>query len=137
MPKWSGWSSFQCPSSIAETVPEGPGIYRVRYVKDNVAQPVRRFNGQDDQGLLYVGQTAHLGRRLQGFMKSARSGTVGHSAGRTFYMYYTGRLNLKGLQFSWSAVPIGKAKELERKLLDRYQRRYLDRPPLNISLMRK
>jgi len=137
MQEWSDWFSFECPDDITDIVPKRPGIYQVRHVKDKVAQPVQRFNGQDDQGLLYIGQTTNLRRRLREFMKSACSGTAGHSAGRTFHMYYAVRLKPDDLEFSWLAVSIGKAKTLERKLLDRYQKRYLDRPPLNISLMRK
>jgi len=97
---------------------------------------LQRLKNIDKKGLLYVGHTVDLRRRLREFFRSAYLGKEDHSSGWTFYKYYGNRFKFENLEFSWSVTTKTKAKNEEWKYLNQYQRRFFDRPPLNLSLMR-
>ncbi len=133
--EWSEWLLFQTLNF--KTVPPKPGVYELRWVIDGKPQIINRANGVDRSGLLYVGQSVNLRRRIKGLWQNITEGKLRHTAGRTYTTYhYERKFPPEQLQVRWTTQPRGQSEKIESKLLDRYVNEFLDKPPLNISIKR-
>jgi hypothetical protein len=69
-------------NEIDEKAPDRPGIYKIYWIKNGVAQLIPRIGGNDTKGLLYIGETkGSLVVRLNQFRCTAFIGSTNHSGG--------------------------------------------------------
>jgi len=136
--KQLGWSSWHLLNkSKFRIVPENAGIYQIRWAVNGKPQPISRANGIDKRGLLYIGSTKNLRRRIRNLWHSIRSGKRGHTVGRTYVTYnYCRKFKLDQLEVRWATLAENEAQTTESRLLGEYVTKYLDKPPLNISVKR-
>lgn len=122
-----------------QNIPAIPGVYFVRFSPGGRQTPLRRAGGLERSSLLYIGMTEKdLRSRLMTFWKALHDKgepVTPHTAGNTFVKFgFRRNFFPKGLYVSWH--PTRKAREEEKRLLHRYLRRYLDTPPLNLTVPR-
>lgn len=130
---WTEWNNLLGPSGLMAAPPE-PGCYMLAA---NI--PLSRAVGCDQEGILYIGSTGHILRRLRAFSNSAaRPDVAGHIAG---WRYSANMMNkyfpLESIWVSWRVMDILKAKDEEAKLLADYVGQHMEMPPLNYSLPRR
>jgi hypothetical protein len=138
---WSGWSEWTSLYGLAKNkfagVSQAAGTYAIATTKGKI----HRVSGTDNLGLLYVGESGWLPRRIRTFYDCIKHGKDGHISGW--------RYNLVGLKrcappesliVRWFAVHGKKGKEgarrAELELLYRYVLNHCELPPLNYSLGR-
>jgi predicted GIY-YIG superfamily endonuclease len=136
--KWSKWfrpnqdDPRKIPNAVVAFTPEKPGVYELRYAPRGRPARLRRLVGVDAEALFYIGSSKNLRRRLAQFYRG-----YSHSAAGTYKRFYRSRFALEDLEFRWG---ISRSKtsavSSERRMLLRYMNRFLDRPPLNLELMR-
>jgi hypothetical protein len=132
---WSTW----LPLSTLDPrrVPRKAGVYQIRWAINGIAQTVSRANGLDASGLLYIGKSADLRRRIRDFRRCVIGKEAPHSAGRTYIRYnFRRKFKPEQLEIRWAVLPKGDHDGKEKELLNEYVRSYLDKPPLNISIRR-
>jgi len=133
--EWSDWISFQ--EKKLEEVPSSSGVYQLSSVINGHTQPIHRVDGIDENGLLYIGKTKNLKSRIRGFWRYITSEKGNNTAGFTYIFYdYERKFKPDQLQVRWMLLPEDEIDEIETKLLDDYLNKYLDSPPLNISIKR-
>jgi len=84
-------------------------------------------------GILHIGKSKDLGRRIGYFRRAAAGAAAAHKAGREFSEWGFERLlPLGSLCFDYIETPTERdALDLERRVHEDYRRRFLDRPPLD------
>lgn len=110
-------------------IPEDPGVYIIA-----AKQPIDRIFGQDPLGILSIGETDNLLKRIQMFWSCANGERHrGHTAGWRFReLDMHTQFPLSSLQFRFkSASTKEQAYSLEGQLLKEYARQHLELPPLN------
>jgi len=114
--------------------PKRPGVYRVHLVrKGGKFDPVKRLGGIDDEGIIYIGKTTNLRRRLR--LQLKRYGGKLSKRTREYLKYYLGRFPHKSHSFSWKCTKDeSEAVRAEKKLLKSYFKRFLEEPPRNRAL---
>jgi excinuclease UvrABC nuclease subunit len=64
--KWPEWNSFR-KESISQ-IPEEPGVYQLRSLGDDGnPQSISRLQGKDPEGIVYIGESSNLKKRIKGF----------------------------------------------------------------------
>jgi hypothetical protein len=137
--KWSRWGNW-CDVGAAKTAaPSQPGVYIIRHAPDGKPQPICRAGGEDPDGIIYVGTSDNLHRRLHQFSNASRGSKVGHTGGDTYYEYnYARRFPITDIQIGWETYQkTTQANDAETDILNDYRKFYLDNPPLNIAAKRK
>ncbi len=142
MCKWSKWLDID---RFAE-IPSLPGVYGIRLIAlpDNSPVPIPRFLHTDKEGVLAIGESKYLRRRIRQFYRviEERKGFLRHSAGdRLFLNLVFGHassqafFNDRGFQVSFSTVQdkVG-AQRLEELILKVYFVQFGELPPLNNSM---
>jgi predicted GIY-YIG superfamily endonuclease len=133
--KWSGW--FDLQTLNFEIIPPKPGVYEIRSAINGKPQPIDRANGIDKSGLLYIGQSHNLKRRIKGFWQHINEGKQRHTAARTYQTYgFEQKFPPEHLQIRWTQLSKEETGHIESLLLDSYANKFLDKPPLNISIKR-
>jgi len=130
-------------------IPDRAGVYIIRAVRKN-GTPIRlpRLNGPDAEGILLIGKSKSVRRRLHGFLMDIRQDDleVGyHSEGWTFRACFRRnrkhdiiKLNDENLDAAWKITKGDRAVDLlEARCLYEYAVNYQDKPPHNLSLMRE
>ncbi|MBK9034629.1 MAG: hypothetical protein IPL61_25750 [Myxococcales bacterium] len=132
------WSK---PVRLAEAEPpKAPGVYVVQAKKRGRLRAIPRAAGVDPDGVLVIGETMHLARRIRSLLKAmsleVTQKSVSHRAGLDYskgHGWDYGRsFPLTDLVVRW--WPTNRHKVLEAGLLERYRWEFLDRPPLNASI---
>lgn len=111
-----------------------PGVYRIRaFAPDDNPLPIPRANGVDPAGILHIGKSNDLGRRLRFFRQAAEGKKASHHAGREYARWHFEKLvPREQLRFDYLLVNDGtESLALERRLHEEYRFVYLDRPPLD------
>lgn len=111
-----------------------PGVYRIRaYTKHRGPLPIPRLAGVDPLGILHIGQSDNLRRRIRYFRGAALGKKYPHKAGREFSEWHFANLiPLESLRFDCIETSTEQeALKLERVLHVEYRRKFLDRPPLD------
>ena len=129
---WSRWCSFK--TLDRSSVPASGGVYQIRWTIDGKPQVIHRVNGDDESGILYIGEGSNLRKRIDSLWRGIYHGR-GHTAGWT-YDWYDFRKIFKPehLEVRWVEHP--ECGQLENDLLIEYVEKYLDKPPLNIRIPR-
>jgi hypothetical protein len=111
------------------------GVYRIRaFSKGGTPQSIRRFNGEDPEGLLHIGMSGDLFKRLRSFHKGViREEFPAHFASSEFVKWGFKKLvPARLLRFDFIAtVDNAAARTLETELHRAYRYKFLDRPPLD------
>ncbi len=112
--------------------PERSSMYVVRVISHNKPKSIRRIFKCDEDGILHLGCTKNLKKRIGSFLRGTRTGKEHSEA-----MRYC-RLKCEYEQRGYSLVEIGyrvlalkKTKELELKWFDKYALAFGELPPLN------
>lgn len=112
------------------------GIYILRkYNSKGVITPIPRLIKLDTEGILYIGKSDDLTRRL-GVLVNLINGTTKtgkHSMGRRFQEVSILKQHIKPENLKLHITIIDKPRELESKLLDKYLNEFGELPPLNNS----
>lgn len=133
--KWSNWITF---SEIKLSgLPSAPAIYQIRCLGNNSKPiPVLRTNGADRDGILDIGHTNKMRVRMIDFWGAVNgNNSYSHSAAWRFCNYkLSKRFPIDKLQFRYFRTKSkGAARNIERKELMKYGKRFMELPPLNSS----
>lgn len=130
--RWSKWYALR--NLNFSSVPSTSGIYQFRWAINGELQLIRRVNGDDGSGLLYVGTAANLRGRIKLFWRGIVNETIKHTAAHTYFYYgYKKKFKPDQLEVRWTEVPKESDRaEAEENLIGDYIEKCLDRPPLNI-----
>ena len=119
------------------SIPSSSGVYQIRWAVEGKPQVIHRANGDDDSGLLYIGKTKALRKRINTFWKDVINKTEIHTAGYTYFYYsFEKKFKPEQLEVRWTELSEDEIDSFEDELLEDYAGRYLDKPPLNIKLPR-
>lgn len=126
MGEWSVWLKFS--EGNLEKVPNSPGVYEIRYPSS-----LQRFLDKDNDGILTIGESSNLYERIKNFWESINGKSGSHSEGNTFYFLHLEYVfDLNRLEFRYKETKDKEEAELEEcKLLDEYEEKYGELPPLN------
>lgn len=84
-----------------------------------------------------IGKANNLKSRIRGFWRYITSEKGQHTAGFTYIFYmYKRKIKPEQLGVRWMLLPKDEIDYIETNLLDDYLNKYLDSPPLNISIKR-
>ena len=131
MPDWSRWSDLtaRCPQN-------GPAVYEIRVCASGIPLRVGRFLRTDMRGILCIGMTTNVRRRIRDFIKGLSRG-LGHSEANLLHRLEQatalGRLIWRrSYEYRFIAVDSKtEACRLEERLIKRYVKRFGEVPPLN------
>jgi len=121
----------------AETAPRKPGTYIARVITpDGRPRVIQRCVSQDPDGILDIGESGNLRRRLKTFVRCISDPTAhqgGHMAGwRYSYLGMRAHFPVDRMEFTFRVVGSkAKASGLEGKLLRAYVAAHFELPPLN------
>lgn len=106
-----------------------PGVYRIRHKK----KTIQRGKGIDREGVLHIGKSVNLFRRVREFYKGAKGKKSPHKAGTEYYEYnFSKMFPIDSLICDYKYTQTDKdARKLEIKLQREYRQKYLDHPPLD------
>ena len=127
-PRLSRW----IPLTYDETkrAPATPGVYQIRCR----GKAIPRMLGVDEEGILTIGESVSIQRRLGLFLYSAEGKKGGHAAGWRFnFLQLVNKgFPIDSLEFRWAHAPDKKAAySMEGCLLADYLGRFGELPPLN------
>ena len=134
--KWSPWVALK--TLDLTTIPPTSGVYQMRWAASGKPKPINRANGVDESGMLYIGKTMNLKKRLKALYRGIVEERLTHTAAYT-YMFdeFDKKFKPKELEVQWGEVPKDEIDDHEYVLMGEYIKAYLDNPPLNISRGRK
>ena len=139
MSAWSDWFDIDTIDNLA-VLGKWPGVYQIRLAEGACATPINRLLDIDVLGLLGIGETVDLARRLKEFYKAVNEQRImKHSAGdRLLFIYifcfssWEAKYKNSKLQFNYMKLSNkNKAQSEESKLLKEYFIKYGELPPLN------
>lgn len=129
---WKGWTpEWERILDVYQDAPSGPGVYMI--IADG---PINRAVGEDEHGILDVGESDNLKQRLASFVGCARgTRAAGHMAGWRFLEYgFDKHFPLESIWVSWYEVTDKNAAyQKEGEILSEYYRQHLELPPLNFK----
>ena len=125
-----------------------PGVYIIRCLERGSPKHFTRLNGIDEEGILCIGKSVNLRRRIREFLKDIAAKGLKekyHSEGWNFRKYFRDNPNpkaikpeIENMEVIWKTMNSeDEADELETKLIQDYVMMFQDKPPLNISIKRK
>lgn len=145
MSKWSKWRDISSIKNFAEEIGKSPGVYKIR-LADSARRPIHisRLFGDDQDGLLAIGESVDLARRIKEFYNAYAARTFGHSSmgDRLFLVlmcqyscFKTTYQNNSTVQFRVMKLSDkAEAQAEEEKLLKNYFKEHGELPPLNSSM---
>lgn len=137
MRRWSDWLLLQ--TGNFQFIPQSSGVYQIRWAIGGKPQPISRANGVDESGLLYIGKAKFLQLKIASFWRYIMSerekpeGTAGYAYAFYFYKW---KFKPEQLEVRWMCISEGDINREQARLVFRYKSKYLDTPPLNISIER-
>lgn len=140
--KWLGWRTFHDADSL-KILGWVPGVYAIRLINASNEKPIAigRFLGKDEGGILQIGRSKHLGKRLLDFFHSCYEGAHSHSEGarlcliRVLTQFEEHIYPESCLQYNmkWTS-DIEHAGQEEERLLKSYFKWFGELPPLNRNI---
>ena len=108
------------------------GLYRIYWIKKSKPQVIYRLNGQDNSGLLYIGQTdGKLRNRLNNFRCSAFLNSTNHSGGSKYRLNAGLKKIIKPEELFAEIEPCEESYAKETVELNEYALKFGEVPPLN------
>jgi len=130
---WSEWLALKVDG--INRLPKKPGGYQIRAVDEKKrARTIRRCVGDDREGLLGIGESEDLRKRISNLLRCmGEKGQGGHMAGwRYAYLEMNRIFPLERIQFRYCVTKDKDAAyKLEGTLLHDYVNRHFELPPLN------
>lgn len=131
--EWN-WSNLKNTKDLPDC--EEKGVYRIRRVDNNGdAISIQRFLGEDEEGIIAIGQTKNIKNRLRGFYKVViEKKKYSHSEGLTVHLLRgiaKFKEEIESSNFQYAFRKVENPKEEEKKLLKDYFEKYGEIPPLN------
>lgn len=111
--------------------PEKSGVYIINLYKINRPLKIGRLLGIDKNGILMIGESKHLRKRLNQFLLAKQNGKTKHSEGRRFHRYNLTEKLPSGWKLKVGCRPCKNHKKEERRLLTEYRETFGELPPLN------
>lgn len=140
--KWSEW--FALNTININSIPVAAGVYQIRWAVGGKSQKIHRLNGIDESGCLYIGKAVDLRSRIKRFYRGVtQSAEVGkmsnrHTAAYTYTFYgFKREIKSEHLEGRYAELPREEIDPCEEHLLLCYVEKFLDKPPLNISVKRR
>lgn len=124
------------PDAIAG-LDDTPAVYKVFPPKSIRPKAIPRFLGNDEERVLFIGQSSRLKGRLNDFLGSMAGGNGPHVEGDLIYILNREihDLNLQDVMFSYKVMPTQEAAENEEQsLIKRYVQRFGEVPPINSAI---
>lgn len=132
---WPGWTEWNDLQGVLNSkyAPAEPGCYMLA-----ADRALSRAVGCDEEGILYIGSTSHILKRLRAFSSSAAAPNVtGHIAGWRYSAYLMHKhFPLESISVCWRITDQSATRQTESSLLAEYVRQHMEMPPLNYSLPR-
>ena len=124
--------------SVKEHIPDKPGIYKLIAIDDKGApRIINRFLGVDNDGILYIGKTENIRKRLTNMRRAflPKYTSTKHIAVRR-YQEITGIKDSHPITNLVVCIEVvsdkmKSAKGLESELFKNYEAVFGERPPLN------
>jgi hypothetical protein len=138
----SSWQDMDNINNCADLKPNRPvaGVYWIRLAqRDGNPCRVGRFLDDDKDGILAIGKSANLFRRIDEFNRACE-GRLGHSEGERFFLVtiasrFAEKYDGPRLQFGYEPlIDKAQAHKREAELFKEYFQRYGELPPLNSNL---
>lgn len=141
MEKWSNWKEISRIDDVAALF-KCPGVYKIRLAdQQENAIKVPRFLGVDKEGLLAVGESDNLSRRIRQFYRAYSGQSFAHSVAERLFVLLFKRVNsnstMKNSRLEFSCMKLkdkAEAQIREETLLKTYFKKFGELPPLNSSL---
>lgn len=136
---WRGWNHLGRIDEL-KFLYRWPGVYAIRLIDAPSGKPIPigRFLGINKSGILQIGVSNDLGRRLHNFFHSYLEDRRTHSGGRRLFLIkFMTRFEEEiypesSLQFNVKRIPDEEqAKHEEEKMLKGYFKHFGELPPLN------
>lgn len=111
-----------------------PGVYRIRaFTSRDKSLMIPRLNSVDTLGILHIGKSNNLGRRIRTFRQAVEGKQAAHHAGCEFHEWgFNEIVPRERLYFDYYVTRTEQeALRLERLLHEEYRKKYFDRPPLD------
>jgi len=121
-------------------VPQEPGVYIIRWTKNDKPVSIPRILGVDEKGILYIGSANDLRKRLRKLIRGLkRPSPKMHTASLSYYFFRLHEhIKIHELEVSWVIFKDRReAEEQEWIALRYYADKYGEAPPLNRALGRK
>jgi len=118
---------------IEKYVDERPGIYYIYCYRGETPLHIGRLLKKDKEGILSIGTSKNLNKRLRQFIRGSITGR-GHSSGNRYYYYhldYTNKLGTYQLKFKFRYYNNRERHSQEARLLKKYGDKFGEVPPLN------
>lgn len=142
---WRGWDHLGYIDDLKFMYP-WPGVYAIRLIDAASGKPIPigRFLGIDRNGILLIGVSNDLGKRLHDFYHSYLEDARTHSEGRRLHLvsmmskFEEEIYPESSMQFHVKRIPDEEqAKHEEERLLKSYFKRFGELPPLNATVGKK
>src|SRR3972149_2868037 len=141
MLEWEPWQDIDLTEKFADRY-QWPGIYTIR-LADSVGHPIeiRRFLGDDEDGLLTIGESTNVASRMKEFANAYEGRSFKHYEGERLFLirvktrFGRGVYDNCRLQFTVRKLKDkAEAQKEEEKLLKGYFVKYGELPPLNANM---
>jgi hypothetical protein len=133
MARWEKWRPIEQVYNNIDLLNK-KGLYQIRMVDaDNKPLPIPRIGGTDLKGIIYIGKSIQLRKRIEAFLRGQ------HSGGGLYWLAYR-RLKTREpyrghfLQFRVMASTSKNIATKETEMLRRYFRRFCELPPFNSTV---
>ena len=120
-------------NNITQRHQNNGGVYKIIAFQNGQRQPVNRFLGIDNDGILYIGKATSFADRVIVLKKSISpdySGTS-HICGRRYKLYPNLSKKFPFDILFMELIESNTPEELERELLSKYAKTFGEVPPLN------
>jgi hypothetical protein len=120
-------------------VPKSPGVYFVRCSRGGKRVAIYRLGGRDEGGILYIGSSKDLRKRVGRFWRAITRGVGQHTVFSTLaFCGLSDLVKSSELEVSWKALRSPEdAERQEWAAMYLYCRKYKEPPPLNLSVGRR
>ena len=145
MSNWNKWQDISLAKNLAGELRKIPGVYKIR-LSDSAGQPIPigRLLGIDKEGVLAIGESTNLARRIKEFYKAYTAERFGrHSVGDRLFLvlmcqysrFKTNYQNNSRLQLQVTKLSSkADAQAEEERLLKKYFKMHGELPPLNSNM---
>jgi hypothetical protein len=130
---WTKWEFFEEEGICG--IPEKEGVYQFRCIdEDGHPKPIKRLLGNELEGIIYIGKSKNLQKRINGFWTTIqKQDRSRHAASWTYVSYnYYPIFSPKHLQYRYFVAKNPIANEFF--LLLSYRKKFMDLPPLNSNM---
>lgn len=145
MSNWSKWQDISSIKDLARELSKALGVYKIR-LSDSAGRPIPigRLLGIDKKGVLAIGESVNLGRRIKEFHNAYTARKFGrHSVGDRLFLvlmcqysrFKTNYQNNSWLQFRVMKLSSkADTQAEEERLLKNYFKAHGELPPLNNNM---